>query len=192
MRRPIHERTMMALAVTSALALLACGSSTSEPRQGGVGGAGPGASDASSGGAAGFDAGNAAGSGGGGGSGGAGGGGGTPGDPSFLPFEPCTSPSAYLTGETSIAFGGGEGNAYNPACLKVPPGTTVTFSGDFGNHPLAPSAARGTLTGNPITITSAGATASFTFPAAGFWAYYCMQHGSDPDGQNMTGIIWVK
>jgi plastocyanin len=128
----------------------------------------------------------------GGGGAGTGGSGGTGPDPSFLPFEPCTTPSAYVTGATSIAFGGARGNIYDPPCLQVAAGTTVTFSGDLGNHPLAPSAARGTLTGNPITVTSAGFTASFTFPDAGFWAYYCMVHGSDFDGQDMAGVVWVK
>jgi len=125
--------------------------------------------------------------------GGSGGGaGGSGGDPSFVAVEPCASQTAYITGQTTIAFGGGEGQNYNPRCLQVPIGTTVTFAGDFGNHPLAPSAARGTQTGNPISPTGLGSTASFAFPVAGFWAYYCTNHGSDPDGTLMSGVIWAK
>ena len=129
-----------------------------------------------------------------GGSGGAAGsGGGGPGGSGsgFMAVAPCNAESNYTVGATSIAFGGAEDNFYNPTCLKVPAGTTVTFSGDFGTHPLAPSVARGTLTGNPIAATSAGSTASFTFPSAGFWAYFCTVHGSDPDGELMTGVVWV-
>jgi len=118
-------------------------------------------------------------------------GGGSGGGSGFIAVAPCKAESNYTIDATSIAFGGAEDNFYNPTCLKVPAGTTVTFSGDFGTHPLAPSAARGTLTGNPITVTSVGSTASFTFPTAGFWAYTCMVHGSDPDGELMTGVVWV-
>jgi plastocyanin len=132
-----------------------------------------------------------------GGSGGTGGGSagrgpGGAGGSGFVAVAPCNAASNYSIGATSISFGGAEGDSYNPTCLKVPAGTTVTFLGDFGNHPLAPSAARGTLTGNPIVVTSAGSTASFTFPAAGFWAFYCMVHGSDPDGDLMSGVVWVE
>ncbi len=127
----------------------------------------------------------------GGSAGGAGGSGG--GDPTFVPVAPCTNESSYVIGgQATIAFGGGQGDVYNPACLKVSAGTLVTFEGDFGNHPLAPSAARGTQTGNPIAATGLGSTASFTFPVAGFWAYYCTNHGSDPDGAFMSGVIWAK
>ncbi|HEY5452385.1 MAG TPA: hypothetical protein VIQ54_26700 [Polyangia bacterium] len=132
------------------------------------------------------------GSNGGGGNGGTGGAGGAGGDPSFVPFAPCTNQGSYVTGATTIAFGGGNGDSYSPPCLQVPIGATVTFAGDFGNHPLAPSAARGTQTGNPISPTGIGSTASFSFPVAGFWAYFCTNHGSDPDGTFMSGVIWAK
>ena len=118
--------------------------------------------------------------------------GGAGGDRGFIAFAPCTNETSYVTGQTTIAFGGGNGDNYNPPCLQVPLGATVTFAGDFGNHPLAPSAARGTQTGNPIAATGLGSTASFTFPVAGFWAYYCTNHGSDPDGTFMSGVIWAK
>jgi len=135
---------------------------------------------------------NPLGAGGTGGGGGIGGGGGTGPDPSFQPFPPCESAASYVTGRTSIVFGGGLGDNYDPPCLEVPVGATVTFSGDFGSHPLSPSTARGTLAANPITITSAGSTASFTFAGAGFWAYTCTVHGSDYDGQGMTGVVWAR
>ena len=132
------------------------------------------------------------GSNGGGGNGGTGGAGGSAGDPGFVSVAPCLTESSYVAGVASISFGGGLGDTYSPACLKVQAGAQVTFAGDFGNHPLAPSAARGTLTGNPITVTSVGSNAAFTFPNPGFWAYYCMVHGGDPDGQDMAGVVWVQ
>jgi plastocyanin len=121
------------------------------------------------------------------GTGGAGGaGGGAP----FMAYAPCADETFYVAGST-IAFGGSVGFDYAPRCLKVPAGTTVTFSGDFATHPLIPSAIRGTITGNPIVATSSGATATFTFANPGFYAYLCMIHGLD-DGSSMSGVIWVQ
>ena len=124
-----------------------------------------------------------AGSGGGGGSGGSGAG--------FMAFLPCNAESSYMMTPTTIAFGGTVGFDYAPKCLKVPAGTSVTFSGDFASHPLTPSATRGDTTNNPIVNMSNGTTASFTFPTPGFYAYLCNFHGSD-DGTSMSGVIWVQ
>jgi plastocyanin len=113
------------------------------------------------------------------------------GDPSFMAVAPCTTEAGYTTSGTTIQFGV-SGFTYTPNCLKVPAGSTVTFSGDFASHPLTPSALRGTMTGNPISPTGIGTTATFTFLDGGFWAYYCSVHGSDADGQFMSGVVWVK
>jgi plastocyanin len=119
-------------------------------------------------------------------------GGGTAG---FMSIMPCTSESDYVAG-TTISFGGSVGFAYDPKCLKVPAGTTVTFMGDFSSHPLEPSTHRGELTGNPITAVSAladgGTTTSFTFQTAGFYAYFCSFHGPSDTGAGMAGVIWVQ
>jgi plastocyanin len=125
-----------------------------------------------------------------GGSGGTGGAGGAGGGAPFMAYAPCADETFYVAGST-IAFGGSVGFDYAPRCLKVPAGTTVTFSGDFATHPLIPSAIRGTITGNPIVATSSGATATFTFANPGFYAYLCMIHGLD-DGSSMSGVIWVQ
>ena len=76
----------------------------------------------------------------------------------------------------------------------MPAGTTVTFSGDFGNHPLAPSAARGTLTGNPITVdTSTGIDGVVHVPDARLLRVPTARfHGSDPTARCMSGVIWVR
>jgi plastocyanin len=126
------------------------------------------------------------------GNGGTTGSGGTGGaDPSFMAFQPCAMESSYVSG-TTIAFGGAVGFNYSPACLKVSPGATVTFNGEFVSHPLVPSAMRGVPSGsNPIVNMSDGTTAAFTFPNAGFYAYLCNFHGTD-DGAFMAGVIWVK
>jgi plastocyanin len=39
-------------------------------------------------------------------------------------------------------------------------------------------------------MTNTGTTASFTFPTAGFFGYFCAFHGAD-DGQFMDGVLWV-
>jgi plastocyanin len=117
--------------------------------------------------------------------------GGTGGGAAFMAFAPCADEASYVGSTTTIAFGGAVGFDYAPKCLKVPAGTTVTFSGDFATHPLIPSAMRGMTSGNPIVATSTGAGATFTFANRGFYAYLCMVHGSD-DGSSMSGVIWVQ
>jgi plastocyanin len=118
------------------------------------------------------------------------GGGGSGGGGAFTAFAPCNAATDYVAG-TTINFGGTVGFNYDPQCLKVAAGATVTFSGDFVTHPLVPSATRGDPANNPIVNMSNGTTASFVFPMPGFYAYLCNFHGSD-DGQFMAGVIWVQ
>jgi plastocyanin len=122
----------------------------------------------------------AAGCGGGGGSANDDGGGGSP-------ICGCTEAAAEdHTAETSVtvAFGGTHGLAYSPKCILVAPGTAVSFEGEFSTHPL--SATEGT--GNPITHTTSGTTASFTFTAAGAFGYQCDVHFAS----GMCGAIFVQ
>jgi plastocyanin len=120
------------------------------------------------------------------------GGGPTGPDPSFMAVAPCSMESSYTTTGTTITFPAAATDFnYSPKCLKVTAGSTVTFSGDFSAHPLDPSETRGNTTSNPIMLTTTGTSAPFTFPAAGFYAYYCQFHGAD-NGQFMDGVIWVK
>jgi plastocyanin len=131
---------------------------------------------------------------GGGAAGSGGGAGGSGGGTAFMSVAPCTAAGDYVTSPTTIDFGLiNSGFNYQPKCLKVPVGTQVKFmstTSDFGSHPLSPSASIGTLPGNPITLTTTGNNASFTFSQKGFWAYFCMVHGSDT-GAYMAGVVWA-
>lgn len=130
------------------------------------------------------------------GSGGASGGGGASG---FTAVNPCSAATDYVPAADNTIVFGGTTFAYAPNCLKVTAGATVTFQGmggdTFTNHPLAPSAKRGLLTGNPITmIQDPVATKTFTFPTPGFYAYFCMLHDPGDTGSPgfMSGVIWVQ
>ncbi len=83
------------------------------------------------------------------------------------------------------------GFAYTPPCIKIRAGQTVTWSGNFGFHPLRAGAIVNNSPtgqpGNPIPTTSAGMTASATFAAAGDFGYYCASHF----GGGMVGAIYV-
>ena len=83
--------------------------------------------------------------------------------------------------------------AYTPPCLRIAVGQSVTWSGDFGSHPLrAGIVAGGTATpqpGGPIADTSSGSTATFAFPTAGIYPYYCAAHGVS---SMMTGVVYVE
>jgi plastocyanin len=175
------------VAVMLAGAGLGCSSSNNPVGSGGSGGHG----------GQGGQAGAAGQAGGGGHAGAAGGGGKTDGGSDrgdaasvFMAFAPCTSQSDYVSSPTTIAFGGTLGLVYSPNCLKVAPGTTVTWSGDFTTHPLTPSALE-TTPGNPIVSTASGTTASVTFKSPGFYGFFCLVHGDD-QGEGMSGVIWVQ
>lgn len=83
-------------------------------------------------------------------------------------------------------------SAYTPRCLTVAVGQSVTFSGAFGSHPLlpgtAPSSSGPGSSGNPIAATSAGSSATFNFAAAGVFPYYCNFH----EAAGMFGAIQAK
>ena len=72
---------------------------------------------------------------------------------------------------------------YDPNCMKVKVGQSVTWNGAFANHPLIAS---GGDSGNPIATTSTGTTKSFAFPAAGTYGFACQFHGL-----SMFGAIQV-
>lgn len=76
--------------------------------------------------------------------------------------------------------------SYNPQCLMIRSGQTVTFSGDFIRHPLTPSCGPELL----LEYRDTGATASFTLVAVGIYGYYCLDHGN-PQGDVMSGAIEV-
>ncbi len=81
---------------------------------------------------------------------------------------------------------------YTPPCVKVSKGTNVTFSGDFGLHPLAGGEVMGTMgtvdASSPIKETTTGMMASFTLANAGTFPFYCEAHAS----LKMYGTIYVE
>lgn len=68
-----------------------------------------------------------------------------------------------------------------PKCVKVKVGQTVTWTGDFATHPLAPFNGDAS---NPIVIGTAG-TSKITFPVAGTFGFHCLNHPS------MLGAVQV-
>ena len=103
-------------------------------------------------------------------------------------FTDATAPAASRI----VNFGGGQGNAYNPKCLAIAAGQSVMFSGSFSAHPLqpgvAPSSSGSGSGNNPIAATSTGNTATFIFPTAGTYPYYCSVH----QGVGMYGAVQVR
>jgi plastocyanin len=148
--------------------------------------AGAGGALATGGGGGGTASGGGAAAGGGSGVGGgtaAGGGTADPGCPGFancITFVDMTGTSAPV-----ITFPNGS-DTYAPKCIRVTAGTTITFSGSFGSHPLEQECgpASGLLT------ATTGNSAAFRLDAPGTYGYYCLQHGS-PSGSGMAGAIEV-
>lgn len=93
-----------------------------------------------------------------------------------------------------VAFGGTMGSgstAYDPPCLTIAAGQSVTFAGNFTFHPLRPGESRGLALGsanNPIPPTSSGdATVDVSFPTAGTYPYFCQVHAAI----GMRGVVRV-
>lgn len=108
--------------------------------------------------------------------------------PGFIATTQCPNASDYVTTPTTVSFGV-SGNRYTPNCLKVTPGTSVTFQGDFAGHPLAPGSDP-VNANNPIQIVNTGATTTVAFPTAGTYSYFCQFHGA-AGGTGMAGVVWV-
>lgn len=73
---------------------------------------------------------------------------------------------------------------YSPACITIGVGQSVTWNGNFANHPLMQSG------GDPsmwIQSTSTGTTANFGFPVGGTYGFECMAHPTI-----MKGAVYVK
>jgi plastocyanin len=112
-------------------------------------------------------------------------------------FHGCTQESfvdrSASGAARTITFGGAM-FVFDPKCMTITAGQTVTFTGNFSFHPLTPgiNPTPGGLTagtpGNPIPATSSGNTVSVSFPRAGTFPYFCALHLSN----GMAGVIVVK
>ncbi len=71
--------------------------------------------------------------------------------------------------------------AYAPPEPSIVAGDTVTFSGDFGRHPLA-------WVNDYAGTTSGGTSATITFARPGDYAFYCLNHVTSHD---MKGVVHV-
>ena len=76
--------------------------------------------------------------------------------------------------------------SYDPQCLMIRSGQTVTFAGDFIVHPLTPACGPELV----LYYRETGATASFNLTVTGVYGYYCLDHGN-PEGAAMAGAITV-
>lgn len=81
--------------------------------------------------------------------------------------------------------------AYDPACLRVQAGQSVTFEGatatdNFLRHPLVQSCGPQA----DVLVAKQGKTATLTLTTAGLYGYYCLDHGNAV-GQVMSGAIEV-
>jgi plastocyanin len=108
------------------------------------------------------------------------------------PIHGCTPEAADVqTGKTDVTVTEKDFK-YTPACLKVSKGTNVKFTVDFELHPTV----GGDFTdgfetpdpASPIKETKTGMEATFAFPDAGTFPYYCDTHSSI----GMFGVIYVE
>ena len=106
----------------------------------------------------------------------------------------CDSTTAVdktASGATTVTFS--DLQVYDPACIRIKAGSSVTWSGNFVLHPLEGGTVNGSAKmpdpASPIKLT-AGADAgsvTFNFPSAGTFGYYCTLHAAF----GMKGAVFV-
>ena len=103
--------------------------------------------------------------------------------------DAATAEDHTADGETTVTQAG---LAYGPRCIRIKAGASVKFVSSFAAHPLVGGAvvdgAKVPDPGSPITMTNAGMEATFVFPAAGDFGYYCDIHALG----GMSGAIFVE
>lgn len=81
---------------------------------------------------------------------------------------------------------------YSPKCIRIAAGSSVKFMSSFMSHPLVggtvEAGAKVPDANSPITMTSSGTEATFAFPDAGAYGYYCDFHALS----GMVGAIFVE
>ena len=84
-----------------------------------------------------------------------------------------------------------QGLTYSPQCIKIKAGKQVKIDASYAGHPLTQGPVVNGVAypemGGPITHTASGTTATFTFPTAGAFGYYCDFHY----GFGMYGAVFV-
>jgi plastocyanin len=80
---------------------------------------------------------------------------------------------------------------YDPRCVVVRMGQSVTFEMNFSVHPLTAGIPHGPTAGaampNPIGMATSGMTHVVSFAAQGFYPFYCTVHGH----VGMAGVVRV-
>lgn len=103
--------------------------------------------------------------------------------------DPATA--ADLTGMAAVPIKQ-LGLKYDPPCIRVTAGTTVTFTAQFASHPLiggvVDNGEKVPDPASPIVPTAMGTEAAFTLADAGAYGYYCDNHAL----AGMSGAIYVE
>ena len=81
---------------------------------------------------------------------------------------------------TTIEFGGQLGFHYNPKDIRIAPGDSVKWQGDFTMHPLVSDEGL-------WTTVNSGSEFTFIFNQPGIYHFHCFFHG--PIGMNGTATV---
>lgn len=110
-------------------------------------------------------------------------------------FNDCTEAKFVdkkAENNTTVNFGGSLGQTYSPACVLIAVGHSVTFKGNFQNHPISPGIPGSTTAGspnNPIVARNSGSTdLTANFATAGDYPYICVDHNNN----GMSGVVRVR
>lgn len=104
-------------------------------------------------------------------------------------YAACEAGDFVSSPESNVTIGI-QGASYNPRCLKVRPGTTVTILASK-NHPLQGVANPGGPANPFHRANQAEAPDTQRLTENGAYRYFCVHHG-DAQGKGMAGTILVE
>jgi plastocyanin len=109
---------------------------------------------------------------------------------SFVEYGGCKAEDFVVIEQDNVTIEF-QGSSYEPACIKIKPGTTVVLPA-AKKHPLQASVDFNEVV-NPFRSADGEFLENQTrqIDVAGFYGYYCTRHADPETGNGMGGMIWV-
>ena len=107
----------------------------------------------------------------------------------FVEYANCAIED-YIDIESTEVTIGFQGSSYDPACIRVKTGTSVTLPAST-RHPLKAAEDFNSISNPFRNLSDHVENQTRILSTLGFYGYYCSRHADPMDGSGMGGMIWV-
>ena len=107
----------------------------------------------------------------------------------FVEYANCAIEDYVDIESTEITIGF-QGSSYDPACIRVKIGTSVTLPAST-RHPMQAAVDFNSVLNPFRNLSDHVENQTRILNDLGFFGYYCTRHGNLSDGSGMGGMIWV-